>query len=113
MSGRSIEGSTAKRVEADAARSSFEANVALLRERLNPQMLVDGAVSGARDKAAAIAGQAGDAVRSRPVAAGMFVGIVSALFARRRKRMMHRETAPPPVSYLPVPQTHPAEGLSS
>jgi hypothetical protein len=99
MSDPTGEKSAWMRVEADSAKASFLHNVERLRERLNPQTMVEGAVTGAREKSLAMAGQATEAVRSRPVATGVALGLLSMVWAVRRKRARSHETASYPMSY--------------
>jgi hypothetical protein len=99
MSDRDAGNSARMRFEADAAKASFLHNVDRLRDRLNPQTMVEGAVAGARDKGLAMAGQATEAVRSRPVATGVALGLASLFWAARRKRARSHETASYHASY--------------
>ncbi|WP_448502105.1 hypothetical protein [Sphingomonas sp.] len=99
MSDRDGGNSDRMRSEADAAKASFLQNFDRLRDRLNPQTMVEGAVASARDRGLAMAGQASEAVRSRPVAIGVALGLASLFWAARRKRARSHETASYPASY--------------
>jgi hypothetical protein len=68
--------------EAEAARARLSATLGELQRRLKPHTLANNAWEDIKDKGGALADDAVEAVKARPVAAGAAVGAVLLFLAR-------------------------------
>lgn len=73
----------AARAKAAAAQAEMQATLRELQARLRPANLASDAIDGLKRKGEAVAGDAADAVRARPVAAGAAVAGLGALIGAR------------------------------
>jgi hypothetical protein len=71
-----------KRREADAARQRLLATASELQERLRPGTIASNAWEGVKDKSGALADDAVDAVKARPVAAASVLAAFTLFLAR-------------------------------
>ena len=72
--------------EAERSRRRLQATVAELQQKLKPANIANNAIQGVKDKGEALAGDAVEAVRARPVATRAALGAVTLLLARRPLR---------------------------
>ena len=70
------------RGEAELARARLSTTLGEIQERLKPQTLANQAWEGVKDRSGALADDAVEAVKARPVAAGAALGAVLLFLAR-------------------------------
>ena len=74
---------TRAKQEAERARRRLQGSVAELQQKLKPANIASNAIQGVKDKGEAIAGDAVEAVRTRPMAASAALGAFTLFLARR------------------------------
>ena len=72
--------------EAERARRRLQGTVAELQQKLKPANIANNAIQGVKDKGEAIAEDAVEAVRTRPMAASAALGAFTLFLARRPLR---------------------------
>jgi ElaB/YqjD/DUF883 family membrane-anchored ribosome-binding protein len=78
------------RARADAARANLKVTFLELEERLHPSSLAGEAIGSIKRKSGEVAGEAVEAVRSRPVAASAVAAAIGALIGARLFRRKSR-----------------------